>query len=464
MQDFRNEKDTMGTVQVPEWAYWGAHTQRAIDNFNVSDIRLPKPIISALLLVKQCAAQVNEELGILEPRLAKAIVQAAEELQDETWDKHFPVDVFQTGSGTSSNMNVNEVIANRANELLGSSLGSKHPVHPNDHVNLGQSSNDVFPTAIHIAVRLELDFLRKVFGDFQGTLFRKSEEFADIVKVGRTHLQDAVPMTLGQEFSGYASQINHGIKRLEQNLESLEELALGGTAVGTGLNAHPEFAARVIEKIRQHTNIPFRVASNRFEALASRDELVAFMGVLNSAAVALMKIANDIRLLSSGPHTGFGEIALPPVQPGSSIMPGKINPVMAEMMIQVSAQVMGNHLTVTIGGQNAPLELNMMMPMIAYNVLFSIEILTRGVRLFNEKCVSGIQANAERCSELVEQSLALVTPLALRIGYERAAAVAQKASREKKTLREIILEEGILTEEETDEILNPRNMLGPNIR
>ncbi|MBM3325074.1 MAG: class II fumarate hydratase [Calditrichaeota bacterium] len=463
MDNFRIEKDTMGEIQVPAWAYWGAQTQRAVENFAVSGLRMPPMMIAALGLVKRCAAQVNGDLGLLEPRLAEVIAQAAEEVADGKWNEHFPVDVFQTGSGTSTNMNANEVIANRANELLGSPLGSKKPVHPNDHVNLGQSSNDVFPTAIHIAVRQQLDLLIERLRRLQASLARKSEEFKDVLKIGRTHLQDAVPMTLGQEFSGYASQVKHAIRRIERTFADLEELALGGTAVGTGLNTHPEFASRVIEKIREQTGIPFKEASNRFEAMANRDALVELMGTLNSLAVSLMRIANDLRLLSSGPRTGFGEITVPALQPGSSMMPGKVNPVILEMVMQVAAQVMGCHLAVTVGGQNAPLELNIMMPMMAHDVLFSIEILTRAISSLDEKCIAGIEAKAEKCEEWIEKSLALVTPLSRRIGYDKAAQIAQRAYREKKTIREVVLEEKLLSEKEADDILNPRHMLGPDI-
>jgi len=458
--DFRIERDSMGEVRVPAFAYWGAQTQRAVENFPVSGLRLPKPMIWALGLIKRYAAEVNCELGLLEMRIAQAIIQAAEEVIAGRWKKHFPVDIFQTGSGTSSNMNINEVIANRANELLGSPRGSRSPIHPNDHVNLGQSSNDVIPTAIHIAVRGELIPLVEALRALHKSFLRKREEFKDVVKIGRTHLQDAVPMTLGQEFSGYASQIEHGIRRIEKTFEHLEELALGGTAVGTGLNAHPEFAQRVIRKIAERTRIPFKEAPNKFEALGARDALVELMGALNTLAVSLMKIANDLRLLSSGPRTGIAEILLPSLQPGSSIMPGKVNPVIPEMMIQVAAQVMGNHLAVTIGGQNAPLELNMMMPMIAYNVLFSIDILKNGVRLFDEKCILGIQADRERCAGLVEGSLAHLTPLALMIGYDRSAQIASKAHKEKKTILQVVVEEGVLTEEEARDVLDPHKMLG----
>ncbi len=461
MEEYRIEKDSMGEVRVPSWAYWGAQTQRAVENFPVSGIRIPRPMIRALGLIKRYAAEVNGELGQIDKKIANAIIQAAEEVIEGKWDDHFPIDIYQTGSGTSSNMNANEVISNRANEILGSPLGSRNPVHPNDHVNRGQSSNDVIPTAIHIAVREELNPLVESLEGLLNSLKMKSEEFKDVVKIGRTHLQDAVPITLGQEFSGYASQIEHSIERVKNTFRHVEELALGGTAVGTGLNAHPKFAPRVIKKIAERTQIPFREAPNKFEALAARDAMVELMGALNTLAVSLMKIANDIRLLSSGPRTGIAEITLPSLQPGSSIMPGKVNPVIPEMMIQVAAQVMGNHIAVTVGGQNAPLELNMMKPMIAYNVLNAIQILTNGVRLFDKKCISGIEANRKRCEELVELSMALVTPLALKIGYDKAAQIAYKAYKEGKTVREVVIEEGILSKEEAQEILDPRKMLGP---
>lgn len=461
MSEIRIEKDSMGEVRVPAKAYWGAQTQRAVENFPISGYRIPRPMIRALGLIKRYAAEVNAELGLIDSKIADAIIQAAEEVIEGKWDDHFPVDIFQTGSGTSSNMNTNEVIANRANELLGSPLGTRHPVHPNDHVNRGQSSNDVIPTAIHISVREELEGLLRVLRKLEETFARKVEEFKDVVKIGRTHLQDAVPVTLGQEFSAYHSQIRHAIHRIEHTLPHVEELALGGTAVGTGLNAHPEFAPRVIQKIAERTGFPFREAENRFEALSARDAMVEVMGALNTLAVSLMKIANDLRLLSSGPRTGFAEIFLPSLQPGSSIMPGKVNPVIPEMMIQVAAQVMGNHLTVTIGGQNAPLELNIMMPLIAHNVLESIKLLTHGVQTFDEKCVAGIQANRERCAELVEWSMALVTPLALKIGYDQAAQIAYEAYKTGKKVRDLVVEKGILSAEEAEKVLDPRSMLSP---
>ncbi len=461
MADYRIEKDTMGEVKVPSWAYWGAQTQRAIENFPISGWRIPNRMIYSIAMIKRYAAEVNAELGLLDPKIADAIIQAAEEVMSGKFDDHFPLDVFQTGSGTSTNMNVNEVIANRANEILGSPLGSKKPVHPNDHVNKGQSSNDVIPTAIHISIRLEAENLISALEDLAEAFDKKAEEFKDIVKIGRTHLQDAVPMTLGQEFSAFATQIKHGIRRVKNTFYHLEELALGGTAVGTGLNTHKEFAPRVIKKIADRTGVPFREAENRFEALATKDAVVEYMGALNTLAVSLIKIGNDIRLLSSGPRTGIAEIILPSLQPGSSIMPGKVNPVMPEMLIQVAAHIMGSHLAVSIGGQNAPLQLNIMKPLIAYHSITSTQILTNAVRTFTERCVVGIQANKQRCEELVEWSMALVTPLALKIGYDKAAEIAYKAYKEGKTVRQVVVEEGILSEEEAKEVLDPRKMLGP---
>jgi fumarate hydratase class II len=461
MADFRIEKDTMGEVKVPAWAYWGAQTQRAIENFPISGWRIPKKMIYAIAMIKRYAAEVNAELGLLDPKIADAIIRAAEEVMEGKFDEHFPIDVFQTGSATSTNMNVNEVIANRANEILGSPLGSKHPVHPNDHVNKGQSSNDVIPSAIHIALRLSAEDLIKSLEYLEGAFRKKEEEFKDVIKIGRTHLQDAVPMTLGQEFSAFATQIKHSITRIKNTFYHLEELALGGTAVGTGLNTHKEFAPRVISKISKRTGIPFREAENKFEALATKDAVVEYMGALNTLAVSLMKIGNDIRLLSSGPRTAIAEIILPSLQPGSSIMPGKVNPVIPEMMIQVAAHIMGAYLIVSIGGQHAPLQLNVMQPLIAYHSITSTDILTNALKVFADKCVIGIEANRKRCEELVEWSMALVTPLALKIGYDRAAEISYKAYKENKTVRQVVVEEGILTEEEAREILDPKKMLGP---
>jgi fumarate hydratase class II len=459
---FRIEKDSMGEVRVPATAYWGAQTQRALENFPVSGYRIPVPMIRAIAMVKRYAAEVNAELGLLAPDLARAIIQAGEEIIEGKWDDQFPLDVFQTGSGTSTNMNVNEVMANRANEILGQPLGARKPVHPNDHINRGQSSNDVIPTAIHIAVRMELEGLLSALEGLAGAFSAKAEEFKDVLKIGRTHLMDAVPMTLGQEFSGYAQQMKNGMARIRATLPRVEELALGGTAIGTGVNTHREFAPGVIAKIAERTGIPFREAPNKFEALGARDAMVELMGALNTLAVSLIKIANDLRLLASGPRTALGEISLPSLQPGSSIMPGKVNPVIPEMTLQVAAFVMGSHLMVTIGGQNGPLELNMMMPLIGYQTLTCIRVLTNCLVLLNEKCVSGIEADVERCEQLIEWSMALVTPLALKIGYDRAAQIAYRAHKERKTVREVLIAENILPPDEIDRILDPRQMLEPD--
>jgi fumarate hydratase class II len=394
----RTESDTMGEVTLPAWAYWGAQTERAIGNFRVSDKRIPEPVIQALGLIKGCAAEVNAELGTVPQELAEAIAKAADEVREGRWNEHFPVDVFQTGSGTSWNMNANEVLANRANELLGSPLGTRAPVHPNDHVNRGQSSNDVIPTAIHIANRLAAEELLAALGELEAALVEKVTAFSGVIKIGRTHLQDAVPITLGQEFSGYASQIGKAIRRLRNVFPHLEELALGGTAVGTGLNAHPEFATRVISRIAQHTRLPFRQAENLFEALACRDAQAELMGALSVLAGSLLKIGDDLRLLSSGPRAGLREISLPTLQPGSSIMPGKVNPVIPEMVIQAAVYVKGRALSVGIAAASGPLELNMMMPLIAYETMDSLSLLAKVCRALNERCIRGIEANEERCA------------------------------------------------------------------
>lgn len=458
-KSYRTESDSMGEVAIPSWAYWGAQTQRAVENFDVSEARIPEAMIRALGLIKRFAAEVNGELGLLEKETAKAVLQAAEEMIDGRWDDHFPVDVFQTGSGTSWNMNANEVIANRANELLGRPLGTRRPVHPNDHVNRGQSSNDVIPTAIHIADRREIEKLIDAVEHLHGAFAERSREFSDVIKIGRTHLQDAVPMTLGQEFSGFAEQMRKARRRFEACLPHLEELALGGTAVGTGLNAPEGMAERVVERIARRTGIPFRTAANRFEAIGCRDAQVALMGAVNTAAGSLMKIADDLRLLASGPRSGLGEIVLPALQPGSSIMPGKVNPVIPEMVIQAAAHLMGKHLAVSVGGQHGPLQLNMMNPLIAYETLTAVSLLGRTCRVFAERCVAGIRADRERCAQLVEWSLALVTPLALRLGYDRAAEMAHEAFEQRKTIREVAREKAVLSEKELDQLLDPRNML-----
>jgi len=450
----------MGQVTLPAWAYWGAQTQRAVQNFGVSDKRIPAPLIQALGTIKGCAAEVNAELGTVPLELATAIVQASEEVREGRWNDHFPIDVFQTGSGTSWNMNANEVIANRANELLGSPLGTKTPVHPNDHVNRGQSSNDVIPTAIHIANRLAAEELLAALRQLQEGLSERATDFAAVIKIGRTHLQDAVPVTLGQEFSGYASQIEKASGRVQNTFPHLEELALGGTAVGTGLNAHPEFAVRTIERIAQQTDLPFRQAENLFEALACRDAQAELMGALSVLAGSLLKIGNDLRLLSSGPRTGLGEITLPSLQPGSSIMPGKVNPVIPEMVIQAAVYVQGKAVSVGHGAASAPLELNIMMPLIAYETLDSLSLLAKVCHALDERCIRGIQANRERCAEQVERSLALVTPLATRIGYDKAAEIAYRAYKEGKTVRQVVIESGLLSEREAEAILDPRSMVG----
>jgi fumarate hydratase class II len=455
----RTESDTMGQVALPAWAYWGAQTQRAVENFAVSDKRIPKPMVQALGLIKGCAAEVNGELGTVPKELAQAIAAVAEEVREGHWDEHFPIDVFQTGSGTSWNMNANEVIANRANELLGSPLGTRKPVHPNDHVNRGQSSNDVIPTAIHVADRLAGEDLLAALRELEKGLARKASAFSSVIKIGRTHLQDAVPVTLGQEFSGYASQVGKAIQRLQNTFPHLEELALGGTAVGTGLNAHPEFAVRAIERIAQRTVLPFRQAENLFEALACRDAQAELMGALGVLAGSLLKIGNDLRLLSSGPRAGLGEIVLPPLQPGSSIMPGKVNPVIPEMVIQAAVYVKGKVTSVGMAAASAPLELNIMMPLVAYETLDSLSLLTHACRALDERCIQGIQANEERCADWVEWSLALVTPLATRIGYDKAAEIAYRACREKKTVRQVVIESGLLGPKEVDGVLDPQSMV-----
>ena len=460
-ENIRYESDSMGKVALPENAYWGAQAQRAAENFGVSPLRIPAQMLHALAIVKAAAAAANESLGILESELSKAIQSAAGEIALGKWNEHFPVDVFQTGSGTSWNMNINEVIANRANEILGSEKGTRSPVHPNDHVNKGQSSNDVIPTAISISNRLETQRLIGSVGSLREALSQKSQEFSKILKLGRTHLQDAVPITLGQEFSAYAEQMKKAESRLKNCFHSLEELALGGTAVGTGLNTHPDFAEAAIKHISASTGVSFRRAENRFEALSTRDGQLELMGMINTLAVGLMKIAQDLRLLSSGPRAALGEIGLPSLQPGSSIMPGKVNPVIPEMVIQAAAHIMGKHLSVTVACQNAPLELNIMQPLIAYETLSAIDLLCNTLDVFNKKCVAGIIADEERCRSLIDLSLAMVTPLALKIGYDNAAKLAHRAFKEKKNIRDVVLEEGILTENEADEVFDPGTMLGP---
>jgi fumarate hydratase, class II len=462
-QDYRIEKDSMGEVKVPKTAYYGAQTQRAVENFPISGIGFPHRFVRALALIKYAAAAVNEELGLLDSKIADVIRAAASEVMDGKLNKEFVVDIFQTGSGTSTNMNANEVIANRALELLGKERGSKE-VHPNDHVNMSQSSNDVIPTAIHIsaleAVQREL---LPALKELHHALNEKAKEFDPIVKIGRTHLADATPIRLGQEFGGYARQMELSIERVKSAAIGLEELALGGTAVGTGINTHPEFPSRTIKKISQMTELPFREAKNHFEAQAAKDAVVQMSGSLKTLAVSLTKIANDLRWLSSGPRCGIGEIGLPDTQPGSSIMPGKVNPVMCESVLQVAAHVIGCDATITVCGQAGNFELNVMMPIMALRLLEAITFSASVVKAFTEKCVVGIEANKERCKEMIEQSLAMVTALAPVIGYDAAAKIAKESYATGKTVREVALAHKVLPSDQLAKILDPWRMTEPGI-
>jgi fumarate hydratase, class II len=455
---YRTETDSMGQVQVPEGALWGAQTQRALDNFQISGIRFPRDFIGALGMIKYLACQVNRDLGGLDSAMAAAISQAAMEVTEGQWDDQFPLDVFQTGSGTSTNMNANEVIAHRATEILGANAGRK--VHPNDHVNLSQSSNDVIPSCIHIAalVSLEKDLL-PALNRLRAALDEKAESFKDVLKLGRTHLQDATPITLGQEFSGYAAMVAHGIGRLGNVRWHLGELALGGTAVGTGINAPPDFATKVIERLNDLSGLEFREAENHFEAQGSRDAIVETSSALKTLAVSLIKIANDVRWLGSGPRGGFGEIRIPSLQPGSSIMPGKVNPVMAEALLQACAQVIGNDAAITFAGASGNFELNVMMPLMAHGILQSLQLLTNAVTAFEEKCVQGIEADRERCRASIDGSLAMATALVPRLGYDKAAALAKSAYAAGKTVRQAALEQGLLKADELDALLDPARLV-----
>jgi fumarate hydratase class II len=457
----RIERDTMGELAVPAEAYYGVQTARAIENFPISSLRMPRAVIRAMGMIKRAAATVNHTLGLLDKKSAEAIKQAATEVVDGKLDAEFPVDVFQTGSGTSTNMNTNEVISNRATELLGGARGSKL-VHPNDHVNLGQSSNDVIPTAIHVAAsEMMQQQLLPALTRLHKALKGKAKEFDKVVKIGRTHLQDATPVRLGQEFGGYARQIELGIQRVKQAQEALSEVALGGTAVGTGLNCHPKFSSKVMAIISKETGCSFKEAKNHFEAQSAQDSLVEASGYLRTLAVSLMKIANDIRWLGSGPRCGLGEINLPETQPGSSIMPGKVNPVIAESVTMVCAQVIGNDVTVTVGGQAAKFELIVMMPVMAYNLLQSIELLATASNNFSAKCIEGIKANEERCKSLIEESLAMCTALAPEIGYEAAAKLAKDAYKSGKTVREVAKEQKVLPDRRLADLLDPWRMTEP---
>jgi fumarate hydratase class II len=459
MSDFRIEKDSMGEMRVPANAYYGAQTARAVENFPISTLRFSRRFIQALGYIKAAAARANVQLKLLEPKLGQAIEAAALEVANGKFDGEFVVDVFQTGSGTSTNMNANEVIATRAIELLGGTRGDKSLVHPNDHVNMGQSTNDVFPTAIHVAAMgavetHALPAMRQLADAFHA----KANEFAEVVKAGRTHLQDAVPVTLGQEFSGYASVIRHGVARLEATRSHLSELAIGGTALGTGLNAHPDFAARVITELRTLTGHLFRRAENAFEAMQNRDACVELSGALKTVAVGLLKIANDLRLLTSGPRTGLNEIELPATQPGSSIMPGKVNPVIPEAVNMVAAHIIGNDAAICVGGINGNLDLNVMMPVIAHNLLESLELLGSAAKVFAEKCVAGITANVVQCLDYAERTASLVTAVAPILGYDVAAKIFKKALAENKPMRQAILEEGLIPKERLDEILHLKKL------
>jgi fumarate hydratase class II len=459
MSDTRIEKDSLGEIEVPTAVYYGAQTERARRNFPVSGLRMPRRFVRAMAMIKAEAAAVNAELGHLEPRLAKAIRDAAEDVLQGRYDEQFPLDVFQTGSATSTNMNVNEVLSNRAIELLGGVVGSKEPVHPNDHVNAGQSSNDTVPTAIHVAAYGAVEEeLRPALRELGTALERQAKALDDVIKIGRTHLQDAVPVRLGQEFSGYAQQVRNAEQRLDAVLPRLAELALGGTAVGTGLNAPAGLAEGVIARLRKRTGHPFVGAPSKFEALAAKDAAVELSGALKTIAVSLTKIANDIRWLASGPRCGIGEIVIPSLQPGSSIMPGKVNPVIAESVLMVCAQVVGNDAAITWGGAAGNFELNVMMPMIAHNLLQSIETLASAARLLRERCVEGIVADRTRANEMVERSLAMVTALVPRIGYDQAAAIAKEAYAQGRTVREVCLERRVLPAEELQKLLDPRAM------
>ena len=460
---FRKEKDSMGEVEVPEDKYFGAQTQRSLNNFKIGGEKFQRDFIRAYGIVKKAAASVNNSKGLLDSKLADAIKKASQEVIEGKLDEHFPLVVWQTGSGTQSNMNFNEVIANRSIELLGGELGSKEPVHPNDHVNMGQSTNDTFPTAINIAaVEAVSNKLMPELKELCNSLQKKSDEFDKIIKLGRTHLQDATPLSLGQEFSGYSSALSHGIKRVEKGLESCYELAMGGTAVGTGINSFDGFGQLVANEISELTNLPFITAENKFEALGGQDCIVELSGSLKTVAVSLFKIANDIRWLSSGPRSGIGEIFIPENEPGSSIMPGKVNPTQCEAMTMVCTQVMGNDNTISIAGASGNFELNVYRPVIAYNIIQSITLLTDACNSFRLNCVNGIEANKERIHSNLYNSLMLVTALNSHIGYDKAAEVAKKAYKEKISLRDAIVDLGYLSGEDFDQLVQPEKMIKPN--
>lgn len=460
----RIEKDSMGEIEVPANQYWGAQTQRSLQNFEIGRERFPREMLWAFGIVKQSVAQVNSDLGMLDPDKTEVILQAAQEVIDGKLDDHFPLVVWQTGSGTQTNMNTNEVIANRAVEMLGGVLGSKEPIHPNDHINKSQSTNDAFPTAIHVAIveRIRNHLVPEVTA-LRDAFSAKAEAFSDIVKTGRTHLMDATPLTLGQEFSGYAQQLTSALRAIDYVLPHLHELPIGGTAVGTGLNAHPEYADRAVAAISERTGIRFVSAPNKFEALGARDAIVEASGAFKLLASSLFKIANDIRWLGSGPRCGLGELFLPENEPGSSIMPGKVNPTQCEAMLMVCAQVIGNDTTIAFSGASGNFELNVFMPVIAFNALQSVRLLGDACRSFRTNCVVGIEPNRNQIEQYLRESLMLVTALNPHIGYDNAAQVAKKAHSEGKTLRQAALELEFLTEAEFDQIVDPGKMLGPNV-
>ncbi|NIM29478.1 MAG: class II fumarate hydratase [Gammaproteobacteria bacterium] len=460
--EYRVESDSMGELRVPVDRYYGAQTARSLINFRIGGERFPRELIRALGILKKAAAATNQELGLLPQDKAAIIIEAADEVIDGRLDEHFPLVVWQTGSGTQTNMNANEVIANRAIEIAGGEIGSKHPVHPNDDVNLGQSSNDTFPTAMHIAAGEQINRrLVPSLTSLRDTLRSKSNDFRDIVKIGRTHLMDAVPLTLGQEFSGYVQQLDNGLARIAATLDGIYELALGGTAVGTGLNTHPEFADRAASSIAQQTGLPFRSAPNKFEALAAHDAIVFTSGALKTLAASLMKIANDIRWLASGPRCGIGELSLPANEPGSSIMPGKVNPTQAEAMTMVCAQVMGNDAAINIGGASGHFELNVFKPMMIFNLLNSVRLLSDACESFDEHCATGIEANRAAIDAYVHNSLMLVTALNPHIGYDNAARVAKKAFADGISLRAAAIELDLMTGEQFDRLVRPERMIGP---
>ena len=460
--DFRMESDSMGSIKVPTDKYYGAQTARSLMNFKIGGERFPAELIRALAIVKKAAALTNHELGTLPKEKLDLILQAAEEVIEGKLNDHFPLVVWQTGSGTQTNMNVNEVISNRAIEISGGAMGSKKPIHPNDDVNKAQSTNDAFPTSIHVAAVEEIHRrLIPMVTKLRDALDEKAKAFRNIIKIGRTHLMDATPLTLGQEFSGYAHQLTRGLERVNDSLKRLYEIPLGGTAVGTGLNTHPDYAVKVAAKISDLTGKPFITADNKFEAMAGKDALVEMHGILKTLAVSLIKISNDIRWLGSGPRCGIGEISLPENEPGSSIMPGKVNPTQSEAMTMVCAQVFGNDVTVNFAGASGNFELNVFMPVIAFNVLQSIKLLADACESFTDNCVVGIEANEANIKKHLENSLMLVTSLNPVIGYDNAAKVAKKAHKENKTLKEAVIELGLLTSEKFDEVVRPEKMIGP---